>query len=232
MLALVARFGIEREFDNVGLVGFRTYFGSISPILALFCAAQAPELFSRDQRNGVLSLYFARALRRTDYAFARLAGFVLALLCLLLTPMAILFLGRVLLSTDIAGAFAANAPSVPPILAQAVTIALVLGTLSMAVSGQTPRRAYATAGVIALFILPGLVAATVIGLGSGSIGEVLVLVSPNLVLAGTNALFFGVTLGNGFFFFDLPMWTFLVSATLGSLAFALTIVRRFRAIAT
>ena len=35
----------------------------------LFCAAQAPELFGRDQRYAVLPLYFSRALTRSDYAW-------------------------------------------------------------------------------------------------------------------------------------------------------------------
>jgi hypothetical protein len=40
----------------------------------LFCAAQAPELFGRDQRYGVLPLYFSRVLTSIDYALARTGG--------------------------------------------------------------------------------------------------------------------------------------------------------------
>ena len=46
----------------------------------LFCAAQAPELFGRDQRYGVLPLYFSRALTRSDYALAKVGGLFVALL--------------------------------------------------------------------------------------------------------------------------------------------------------
>ena len=46
----------------------------------LFCAAQAPELFGRDQRYGVLPLYFSRVLTRLDYALARTGGLFLAVL--------------------------------------------------------------------------------------------------------------------------------------------------------
>ena len=48
--------------------------------LMLFCAAQAPELFGRDQRYGVLPLYFSRALTRSDYALAKVGGLFVALL--------------------------------------------------------------------------------------------------------------------------------------------------------
>ena len=141
-LTVAARFGFERQLDETDLIGFDNYFSAITAIVVLFCAAQAPELFGRDQRHGVLALYFARALRRSDYALGRLLGFMLAVLLLLLLPMTLLFLGRVLLPTDIAAAFSANLPNLPPVLAQGLVIAALYGGLSMAVSAY-----YAAAGL-------------------------------------------------------------------------------------
>ena len=66
----------------------------------LFCAAQAPELFGRDQRYGVLPLYFSRVLTRTDYALAKVGGLIAALLVVELAPYIILFVGRVLVAPD------------------------------------------------------------------------------------------------------------------------------------
>ena len=172
-------------------------------------------------------MYFARALRRSDYALGQLLGFMLAVLLLLLLPMVILFLGRVLLSTDIAGSFGANAPRIPPVLAQGVTIAALYGGLSMTVSAFTPRRAYATAGIIALFVLPGLVAGIVIQIGSSLVGTGLVLVSPNTIIDGTDALFFGQSLGGEYFFVDLPLCAFLVSAIVEIVLVVGLILRRF-----
>ena len=229
-LTVAARFGFDRQLDETELIGFDTYYNSILAIIALFCAAQAPELFGRDQRHGVLALYFARALRRSDYALGRLVGFVLAVLVLLLVPMTILFLGRVLLSTDIGGSLAKNLPNVPPILGQGVIIAALYGGLAMAVSAFTPRRSYATAGIIALFILPGLVAGIVIHLGSSTVGTLLVLLSPNTIVDGTNALLFGRSLGEEYFFVDLPLWTFLVAAVVAIAIVVTLILRRFRRI--
>ena len=226
-LTIAARFGFDRQLDDAELIGFNNYFSSVTAIIALFCAAQAPELFGRDQRHGVLALYFARALRRSDYALGRLVGFILAVLLLLLMPMVILFLGRVLLSTDIGGAFGANLPNVPPVLAQAFVIAALYGSLSMAVSAFSPRRAYATAGIIALFVLPGLVAGIVIGIGSSTVGTWLVMVSPNTIIDGTNALFFNRPLGEEYFFFDLPHWLFLVSVAVETAIAVVLILRRF-----
>jgi ABC-2 type transport system permease protein len=226
-LTVAARFGFERQLDETDLIGFDNYFSAITAIVVLFCAAQAPELFGRDQRHGVLALYFARALRRSDYAFGRLLGFMLAVLLLLLLPMTLLFLGRVLLPADIAAAFSANLPNLPPVLAQGIVIAALYGGLSMAVSAYSPRRAYATAGIMALLILPAVVTGILISIGSSVVGTGLVLASPNTILDGTNALFFDHPLGQEYFFVDLPSWAFLVSAIVEIGVAVGLILRRF-----
>jgi ABC-2 type transport system permease protein len=213
-------------------ITYQSYQGIVGLLIMLFCAAQAPELFGRDQRHGVIALYFARPLRRSDYALARLAGFVLALLALLLLPQAILLVGRVLLSTDVVGAFGQDLPKIPAILGQAIVTAALLGSLAMAVSAFTPRRAYATAGIIAIFILPGIVSGIVIELGSSTIGNWLVLLSQSTVLDGTNALLFGHSLPEGLFFFNLPGWSFLASAVVATAVSVGLVVRRFSRIAT
>ncbi|HEX9187989.1 MAG TPA: ABC transporter permease, partial [Vicinamibacteria bacterium] len=129
-LTLFAQFGGGREFEDEVPIRYDTYAWTISTIVILFCAAQAPELFGRDQRHGVLALYFARALRRSDYALARIGGFIVALLILELVPQVVLFLGRVLLTPDIPAAVADDLPSVGPVLAQAALSAGLLGGLA------------------------------------------------------------------------------------------------------
>jgi ABC-2 type transport system permease protein len=227
VLTIASRFGNARAIDEMQVIGFGNYFSSVIAIIALFCAAQAPELFGRDQRHGVLPLYFARALRRSDYALGRLVGFWIGVFALLMAPMVILFLGRVLLSTDIAASFGDNLPNVPPVVAQALILSALYGALAMTVSAYAPRRAYATAGIIALFVLPGLVTGIVIGIGTSAIGTALTLIAPNTVIDGTNALFFGGELGSEYFFVDLPLQAFLVSALVEIAILVVLIVRRF-----
>jgi ABC-2 type transport system permease protein len=180
----------------------------------------------------VLALYFARALRRSDYALARIAGFGLGLLLLLLFPITILLIGRVLLSTDVGAALAEDLPQLPAVVAQGLVITGLFGSLAMAVSAFTPRRAYATAGIIALFVIPGIIASAVIAQGSGALGVVLVLLSPGTILDGTSGLFFGTGLPEDLFFFDLPIWTFLASAILLTIVAVLVCIRRFVRFAT
>lgn len=210
-MALFSQFGVGGRFVNQSPIRYDTYAGSISTIVVIFCAAQAPELLGRDQRHGVLSLYFARALRRSDYAFARIGGFVASLLVIELLPQLVLFVGRVLLNSDIPKAIGDDLPSVPPVLAQSALSAALLGGLSITVSAFTPRRAYAVAGVIALFTIPNVVAGVVTGLGSSTIGTWLVLLSPTSVLEGTNWFLFD----KPFSFFDLPDVAFFAAAAVG-----------------
>jgi hypothetical protein len=152
---------------------------------------------------------------------------VAAVLILVLFPQFVLFLGRVLLAPDVAKAVGRDLPSIPPILAQGVLTAGLLGGLSMAVSAFTPRRAYATAGIIALFVIPAIVASVVGGIGSTDIGEWLFLASPTTVLDGTNSVLFGTDLGSEFFFVDLPDWAWFATAIAGIVGSIVLALRRF-----
>ena len=143
ILTIASRFGEEAQELLTGQapISYASYFSLMTIPLILFCAAQAPELFGRDQRHGVLSLYFARALRRSDYAIARLAGFILALVLLQLLPNLVMFFGRVLVSEDIVEGFRREAPSILPALTQIGLSSALMGGLAMVVSAFTPRRA-------------------------------------------------------------------------------------------
>lgn len=235
-VAIIAAQALIRQFPGgEGLsdelpIRFETYASTIGVFVALFCAAQAPDLFGRDQRNNLLALYFARALRRTDYALARIAGFMVALLILQLLPQVILFLGQVLLSTDVGAKFLEDLPDLGKAAAQALFTAGLLGGLSMAVAAFTPRRAYAVAGIIALFVIPSIVTGIVIGLGSEELGKWLVLLSPTSVLEGTNGFLFHVPVssGDGGFVPFIPDWAYVTAAVVGIAGSVLLTIRRFQ----
>jgi len=237
-LAIIAAQALIRQvpgggegFDRALPVRYDTYAGTISLFVVLFCAAQAPDLFGRDQRHSLLALYFSRALRRTDYALARLGGFMVAVFLLQMLPFLLLFLGQVLLATDVVKGVADDGPELAKAAVQAAITAGLLGGLSMAIAAFTPRRAYAVAGVIALFVIPPIVAGIVVGLGSDTVGRWLLLLSPTAVLDGTNGFLFDVdpeafnSAGR-----LLPSWAFLASAAAGIAASVALAVRRFQRI--
>ena len=233
ILTLASRFGEEVEELLVGQapIAYNTYFATITIPLILFCAAQAPELFGRDQRHNVLSLYFARALRRSDYAIARLAGFIAALIILQLVPNLVMFLGRLLISPDIVEGLRREVAPVPAVLGQVLLSSALMGGLAMTVSAFTPRRAYATAGIIALFLIPSIVAGVVTGLGSSGIGPWLILTSPTSALDGTNAVLFDTNPDSMFFFVSVPDWAYFVAVVGGIVGSVAICIRRFVRIA-
>ena len=174
-------------------IQYATYLGYSQTLLVLFVAAQAPELVGRDQRHRVLVLYFSRALERADYALAKLAALSVALLIVLGVPFLLIFLGRVFSATDVTGALVDNLREVAPIAVVGPIAAVVLAGLALAVASMTPRRAYATVGIIALFIIPPILIAIVSEVATGDVARFVVLLGPNQVLEGLNAFLFGRT---------------------------------------
>ena len=122
---------------------------------------------------------------------AKGAAFAAAILVLILIPQAVIFIGLVIAEKDIVGAFVDNVQSVPPILTVAATIALLLGSIGLSIAAFTPRRAYATAAIMAIFIVPGVVADIVLRETSGGLTRYIVLASPGSILDGVNSYLFG-----------------------------------------
>jgi ABC-2 type transport system permease protein len=209
-------------------VRYEVMAGIISTFVILFCAAQGPELLGRDQRYGVLPLYFSRALARVDYALAKLGGMVAALLILIVLPYLVLFVGRVFVAETPVDGLATELPNVPPLLAQTAVTAALLGSLSMAIAAHTPRRAYATVGIIAALLIPAIVVAVLHEEAFGRVGDFLVLLSPNDVLDGLNAALFDTPAGSPVVAdLDLPGYAYLAAAIVMTTLFVVVTVRRF-----
>jgi len=210
-------------------IRYSTVYGYSQLVLMLFCAAQAPELVGRDQRYGVLSLYFSRALRREDYALAKLAALVTAVLVVFLVPQAVLFAGQVLAASDVPAAVVENLRSVPPIIGIAIAAALLLGSISLAIAALTPRRAYATAAIIAAFIVPPIVIAIVAEFATGDLGRWIVLLDPGGVLDSANAYLFGrVPVNDIFRDANLPGPVYLLVIAIAVMICVAALLRRYR----
>jgi ABC-2 type transport system permease protein len=208
-----------------------TYYAFVGTIVTLFVAAQAPELVGRDQRHGVLALYFSRALRRSDYALAKAGGLFAALLVLLLIPQAVLFFGQILSSRDLAGAFVDHAADLPPIIAQGALIAALSGSLGLAIAAFTPRRAYATIAIIAAFVIPAIVAGVAGEYVSRDASRWLLLTSVGDILDGTNAFLFGGPPTNDAISLSrIGGEVFLGAALAGTAASVAALIRRYQGI--
>ena len=205
----------------------------VAPLTMLFCAAQAPELFGRDQRYGVLPLYFSRVLTRPDYALAKLGGLIAALLAVELSPYIILFVGRVLVAPDPVAGLSDEIGAVPRFLVQGLLVAGLLGGLAGFIAAYTPRRAYATAAIIAVFIIPPIIVALIGSLSSEDFARILVFLSPADILDGTNAALFGsIPDSQVVSSLNLPGWAYLAAAVVGIVGSIGLTVRRYQRIST
>jgi ABC-2 type transport system permease protein len=210
------------------LIGFSGYYGDVSQFLFLFVAAQAPELLGRDQRFHVLTLYFSRALRRSDYALARFSALTTALFGILVLPQVLLFLGRGLAADDVAATLLADLPSLPPVVAQAVVVALLLSSLGLASAAFSPRRAYAAAAIIAAIIVPPIVAAVVQG---GDLGGYVRFISVSDILDRTAAWWFGTPLVTSDVSTPLSPGLAVIMAVVGTAFLLAILLRRYARIA-
>jgi ABC-2 type transport system permease protein len=230
--ALAAQAG-GGAIGDVSPIRYETYHGLVGILIMLFCAAQAPELFGRDQRYGVLPLYFSRVLTRPDYALAKVFGLMLALLAVDLAPYIILFAGRVFVAADPVTGLSDEIGAVPKFLVQGLLVAGLLGGLAALIAAWTPRRAYATATIIAVFIIPPIIVGLIANLTNQDLARALVLFSPGDVLDGTNAFLFGSIPDSPVVAqVDLPGWTYVAAAVVGIVASIGLTLRRYLRIAT
>lgn len=169
-----------------------SYQGLTATIVVLFCAAQAPELFGRDQRYGVLPLFFSRSIGREDYALARLGGLAIAIFLLMASPHVVLLLGAMFAASDPISGFADELGDLPRWLVICAIAAGVYGGVAAVISAWTPRRAYAATAIIAVFIVPQIVALIAAQLAAGDLARLLILASPQDLVDGANAAIFGV----------------------------------------
>ena len=133
------------------------YYAIVLIVVALFAAIMAPELLCPDRRHGVLGLYLVRPLTRTDYVAARWFAFFSITLSFVLAGQVVLFAGLLLAATEPLDYVRDNWLDVPRFLLAGLVLAAFTTTVPLAVSAFTTRRAYATAFVVAVFIVTPII---------------------------------------------------------------------------
>jgi ABC-2 type transport system permease protein len=118
-----------------------------------FAAAQAPEIFSRDQQHQILPLIFTRSVTRNSYATARLGALVASLFLVVLASTFLLYIGQIGIAADPVRRFGEMGHQIWSVLAISAITAALIGGVSGAIAVWTPRRAYATAGIIAIVLV-------------------------------------------------------------------------------
>ena len=175
------------KFDPIR---YESYYSVTQTVLFLFIAAQAPELVGPDQRNRVLPLYFSRPILRADYAFSKLLALFFAIFLFTIAPQALLFVGKVLQAPDFATGLSTNLPEVLPILGTAFAISALFAALGLAISAFTPRRAYATAVIIGVFIASNAIGGILYAVLRGEARRWVALLSIDTILTGLASFLF------------------------------------------
>ena len=149
--------------DRVTPITPQNYLTFVQTFIAFFVTAQAPELLGRDQRHHVLTLYFSRALERTDYALAKYGALVSALALVLFVPQLILLLGIVFASIDLGAGLGEALPLVWPMVASTIVAAAFFSGVGLVIAAFVPRRAFSAGAIVATFlVLSGVVQVLVV----------------------------------------------------------------------
>lgn len=217
---------------NLSPFNYDNYLWEMQSIFGLFLAAQAPELVSSDQRNHVLSLYFSHALKRSDYALAKLAALAAAVFIIALAPLLVLFFGAVLVSSDIVAAVGDQLGNVPQVLGSPLLHAVPLAALGLAIAAWTPRRAYATGAIIAVFIVTTAVTAILSEATSGTLARVAPLINPFVAIDGARDWLIGASvLDSGVVASRLPLPLFGAETAAIAVIAGAAVVWRYRKVA-
>ncbi|HEX2081313.1 MAG TPA: hypothetical protein VHG08_26655 [Longimicrobium sp.] len=211
------------------LIDYHDYFPWVSMMVALFCAAQAPELVSNDQHHKVLPLYFSRALRKHDYALAKLLAMWTAVFILVAAPLLIILTGRLALPTDFAQAFRTESKDFAALLGTPAAAALVMGTLSLSLASLMPRRGMASALVIGTFLITFPIVAILVEEAEAGYA---VLLSPVLTIIGTILALFKERPDDLLREANLPPEAFAYGVAAYAALFTLLLLARYRRIST
>ncbi|MEX2373792.1 MAG: ABC transporter permease subunit [Dehalococcoidia bacterium] len=218
--------------DDLELIEADEYYNIIKYVLALYCAVIAPDIAGRDQRNRSLTLYFSRAISRTDYALGKLAAMTTAMLMITLVPQMVLFIGNALSTQDFGMYVRTEWDQVGPIVASALLGSALIASVGVVIAAQTPHRAFATVGIIVAFILPFVIAGIMVHEIATEATRYAVFLSPVDLIDGFTAWLFreqpeegGTVMVAGY-----ALWTYAPVALAVTLAATALLVRRYRGV--
>lgn len=191
-LPALVQVGVASASGMLNFISYSNYLEFSALAIALFVAAQAPELIVNDKQNGTLSLYLSRPIRAGDYALAKLAALTTATTVLTLGPMLLLFIARVFLPASPWVAFKDEWTKLFPILGGSLLVSLFFAAVALALSSFAIKRAFATASVIAFFLLTPAVYGVAQSVTTGAVRRWSVLLNPVLVVSGYSKWLFEI----------------------------------------
>jgi ABC-2 type transport system permease protein len=148
--------------DRIELpVKYTEYPLSISALVSLFVAGQAPASVSRDLRFRVVALYFSRPLQRIEYVVAKYAALATATFAMMAIPLIVLYAGALLAKLSVGS----QTPDFARALAGAAVTAVVVAGIALTIAAMTPRRGLGVAAIIVTLLVLAGIAGTVSSIG-------------------------------------------------------------------
>ncbi len=186
---IVAITAVARADELVG--SYTSYLLNLQLVISIFVAAQAPVAVSRDLRFGVMPLYFARPLERTDYVLGKLSAMTSALLVLTGAPLLILFVGALIVGLPPSE----QLPDFLRAMAGAAVLSVLLAGIGLVIAAITPRRGLAVAAIVTVLVVLSGVQAVVQGVaseqGADQVAAYLGLISPFTLVDGLQSSLLG-----------------------------------------
>jgi ABC-2 type transport system permease protein len=183
-LPALIQIGVASATGSGSIIHYAAHLQFTAFLLALFAAAQAPELIVSDKQHGVLSLYLSRPIRAADYAIAKVAALTLAMLVITLGPQLLLFVGKVFIATSPWPAFKSEFTKLFPIVGGTLLTSVFIASIGLLLASFAMRRGYATASVIVFFLLLPAVVEMFRSVTSGDIKRYAILLHPVYLITG------------------------------------------------
>jgi hypothetical protein len=111
----------------------------------------------------------------------------------MLSPHLLLFVGNAVAQESVFDYLSDNVDLLPPILASSVLVAVFLGSISLAISCLTARRAISTVALLGTLVVLTIVGSVLVNTTSGPAQDYSVLISPLDVVHGVVAWLFDAT---------------------------------------
>jgi ABC-2 type transport system permease protein len=173
--------------------GYDDIFGLLTLVVLILGATAAPELLCDDRRQGVLPLYFSRVITRGDYLLAKLGTLAVLLLSVTALPMLLMFVGNMLLASDLIGYARNHLGDLGRLLALSLLVSLFYAAIALAIAANVDRKGVAAAVFAGVFLVgTGLVEAVRENVTARG-GDYILLVSPGGVANGLTAWLFPPT---------------------------------------
>ena len=178
MIFMAATTGRTSVINYAAVLNFTTLF------LVLFAGAQAPELIVTDRQHGALALYLSRQMSGTDYAIAKVCALIMAMLVITLGPQLVLFGGKILLSATPSVALQDEYRKLAPIVGGTFVTSCFMASIGLAIGALSSRRAYATASIIAFFLIMPAASQIIRTAATGDAKRYAILANPVMLVNG------------------------------------------------